>query len=170
MSQSLNTDLLLFRAFMKDHINNLLSMQRAYWKQRYTQRVVQFGDENTRFFHTMASGRYRKNNICQIMNETGRMVTDHQARKKSALFYQEFKNRLRTSVDISMQFNLQDLIPPCDVMNLTIISLHAFQQWGKRLQNSWDIQWQCPQARFDESVVMRCWWFQYSSDKACLSS
>jgi hypothetical protein len=49
-----------------------------------------------------------KNVISQIMDDSGRMVTDHS--EKSALFYQEFKRRLGTSIDISMQFNLQTLI------------------------------------------------------------
>lgn len=79
------------RDIMKSHIKNLLSMQNAYWKQRFTQRVMQFGDENTKFFHAMATERYRRNVICQIVDANGRMVADHN--EKSALFYQEFKRR-----------------------------------------------------------------------------
>jgi retron-type reverse transcriptase len=44
------------------------------------------------------------------MDENGHMISDHQ--EKSALFYQEFKRRLGTSVNTSMQFNLQELIQP----------------------------------------------------------
>ena len=50
------------------------------------------------------------NVICQIMDESGRMISDHQ--EKSALFYQEFKRRFGTSVNTSMQFNLQEIIQP----------------------------------------------------------
>lgn len=100
------------RAKIKDHIRILLSMQNEYWKQRYTQRVIQQGDENTKFFHAMATERYRKNIISQILDDTGRMVTDHS--EKSALFYQEFKRRLGTTVQTSMQFNLQEIIQPYD--------------------------------------------------------
>jgi hypothetical protein len=60
----------------------------------------------------MATERYRKNVICQILDDNGRMVSDHG--EKSALFYQEFKRRLGTSVGISMQFNLQEVIQPCN--------------------------------------------------------
>jgi hypothetical protein len=50
----------IFRAIIKTHIRNLLAMQNTYWKQRYTQKVMQFGDENTKFFHAMATERYKK--------------------------------------------------------------------------------------------------------------
>lgn len=70
-------------------------MQTAYWRQRFTQRLVQFGDENTKFFHAMATKRYRKNVVYQIMDENSRMVLDHS--EKSALFHQEFKRRFTTN-------------------------------------------------------------------------
>jgi hypothetical protein len=74
-------------------------MQKEYWSQRFTQRVMQFGNENTKFFHAMASERYRKNVIRQILDNSGRMVTGRE--EKSALFYQEVKKRVGTSIDIS---------------------------------------------------------------------
>lgn len=80
-------------------------MKNAYWTQRFTQRIVQLGDENTRFFHAMATKRFRKNVICQVTDENGRTVTDHN--EKNALFYQEFRRRLGITVDIAMQFDLQ---------------------------------------------------------------
>jgi hypothetical protein len=58
----------------------------------------------------MATERYRKNVIYQILDENGRMVTDHS--EKSALFYQEFKIRLGTIVDTNMQFNLDEFVQP----------------------------------------------------------
>ena len=55
----------------------------------------------------MATERFRKNVISQIMDDDGRMVSDHN--EKSALFFQEYKRRLGSSVDISMQFELNQL-------------------------------------------------------------
>jgi hypothetical protein len=97
-----------FRSVIKRHIRNLLAMKTAYWRQRYTQRVMQFGDENTKFFHAMATERYRSNVISQIMDSTGRTVNNHG--EKSALFYQEFKRRFGFAVETNMQFDLQLLI------------------------------------------------------------
>lgn len=100
----------IFRNVIKGHLRNLLAMQNVYWKQRYTQRVMQFGDENTEFFHAISTERYRRNTNSQIVDESGRMVSDHG--EKSALFHQEFKKRLGTSVGISMQFDLQSIVHP----------------------------------------------------------
>jgi hypothetical protein len=85
-------------------------MQNEYWKQRFTQRFIQLGDENTKFFHSMATERYRRNTISQILSPEGRMVSDHQ--EKSALFWQEFKNRLGVSLNVDILFDLEDLITP----------------------------------------------------------
>jgi hypothetical protein len=67
-----------FRKIIKVHIGNLLRMQNQYWRLRFTQRMTQFGDENTKFFHSMATERFRKNVISQITDDTGRMVSNHE--------------------------------------------------------------------------------------------
>jgi hypothetical protein len=97
-----------FRDIIKEHIRFLLRMQNQYWKQRFTQRITQFGDENTKFFHSMATERYRRNVISQIVDSSGRMVQDHG--ELSSIFWQEFKRRLGSSVGVTMQFDLQDLV------------------------------------------------------------
>jgi len=33
----------------------LLRLQQIYWRQRYTEKLVKFGDENTKFFHARAT-------------------------------------------------------------------------------------------------------------------
>jgi hypothetical protein len=99
---------LKFRNILKEHISSLLRMQNHYWKQRFTQRVMQFGDENTKFFHSMATERYRKNVISQLVDGSGRVVQDHG--ELSSILWQEFKRRLGSSVGVSMQFDLQDLV------------------------------------------------------------
>jgi hypothetical protein len=46
-----------FRGIIKRQIHNLTTLQNIYWRQRFTQRLVQFGDENTKFYHAMATER-----------------------------------------------------------------------------------------------------------------
>jgi hypothetical protein len=99
---------LKFRVIIKEHISSLLRMQNHYQKQRFTQRVMQYGDENTKFFHSMATERYRRNVISQIDDGSGRIVEDHG--ELSSIIWQEFKRRLGSSVGVSMQFDLQDLV------------------------------------------------------------
>jgi hypothetical protein len=70
--------------------------------------MTQFGDENTKFFHSMATERFRKNVISQIMDDIGRMVSNHE--EKSALFWNEFRIRLGFSVHTDMQFDLQTIV------------------------------------------------------------
>jgi hypothetical protein len=69
---------------------------------------MKFGDENTKFFHSMATERYRRNVISQIVDGSGRMVQDNG--ELSSIFWQEFKMRLGSSVGVTMQFDLQDLV------------------------------------------------------------
>jgi hypothetical protein len=98
-----------FRVIIKGKIHNLIAMQNTYWRQRVTQRLVQFGDENTKLFHAMASERYRENVISQIVDSSSRMIAD--STEKSALFYQKFKSRMGCSVPTNLQFQLDNIVP-----------------------------------------------------------
>jgi hypothetical protein len=50
-----------FRKILKAHIIRLLSYKHQYWKKRCTGRWIKFGDENSKFFHRIATERHRKN-------------------------------------------------------------------------------------------------------------
>lgn len=69
---------------------------------------MQFSDENTKYFHAMASERHRRNVISQIVDYDGRMVFEQS--EKSALFHKEFRNRLGCIVPTDMHF---DFYKPC---------------------------------------------------------
>jgi hypothetical protein len=60
-----------FRQAMKMHLAGLLKQQLAYWKQRGKIKWVTLGDENSRFFHAMASNQKRKNHIASLSNNNG---------------------------------------------------------------------------------------------------
>jgi hypothetical protein len=105
-----------FRSIIQAHLQKLLHCQHIYWKQRYTEKLVKWGDENTKFFHARATERFRFNVIAQITYEDGRLVSDHA--EKAALFWQEFKNRMGISVNPQMLYDLNQLMEQHDLQEL----------------------------------------------------
>jgi hypothetical protein len=81
-----------FRAALKKHTLNLLEAKRKYWRKRANIRWAKLGDENTKFFHAVATRNYRHNYIASLATEDGRIVTQHE--QKAAILWQSFKNRL----------------------------------------------------------------------------
>jgi hypothetical protein len=55
-----------FRKLVKSHLSCLLESKRVYLKQRNTIRWVKHGDENTSFFHTMATISHKRNFIVSL--------------------------------------------------------------------------------------------------------
>ena len=97
-----------FRRILKNHLLRLLEYQKQYWRKRCTIRWEKFGDEDPKFFKAMASERYRRNNIASLQLDNGATVEDHIG--KEALIYQSFKQRLGTSGEYQMKFNLANII------------------------------------------------------------
>jgi hypothetical protein len=97
-----------FRIILKKHLIRLLNYQQQYWNKRCTIRWTKFGDENSKFFHNMATERHRRNNIASITIENGEVVTKHE--DKENILFQTYKNRLGTSSNPPMLFDLTSLI------------------------------------------------------------
>jgi exonuclease III len=51
------------RNIIKNHLAALLRARNLYWKNRYTENRIKFGDECTKFFHAMATITFRRNTI-----------------------------------------------------------------------------------------------------------
>jgi hypothetical protein len=99
-----------FRRILKKHLARLLEYQNAYWKKRCTIRWTKFGDENTKFFHTIATERYRRNSIPALSAADGSLDTNHAA--KEEIIFTSFKERLGTAEQPQMLFDLQTFIQP----------------------------------------------------------
>jgi mannosylglycoprotein endo-beta-mannosidase len=57
------------RHHLKGQLSKLLREEEIYWLQRSkTTRLLQ-GDDNTKYFHLVANGRYRKTKIIQLEQE-----------------------------------------------------------------------------------------------------
>jgi hypothetical protein len=101
-----------FRKILKNHIIRLMSYKQQYWKKRCTERWIKFGDENSKFFHRLATERHRKNSIASITSTDGITVTEHEA--KASILFQAYKNRLGVSDNHNMLFNLNHLFSPIE--------------------------------------------------------
>ena len=105
-----------FKIILKKYILKLLVVKRIYWKSRFKMRSVRLDDENTDFFHAIATQSYRKNYITYIVGEDG--ITYHNHDHKAAIIWRSYKERLGSSIDPPMLFNLEELIQPQDLSSL----------------------------------------------------
>jgi len=71
-------------------------------------RWVQLGDENTHFFHTMATISHKRNFIVSLSNTDGTIVIDHE--QKANLLCTAFKHRLGVSEFTGMSYNLSNIL------------------------------------------------------------
>jgi hypothetical protein len=105
-----------FRSLVKSHLTSLLESKRTYWKQRNTVRWVTLGDENTSFFHTMATISHKKNFIISIRNTEGIYFTEHE--QKANLLWEAYKQRLGCSEHTNMAYNLSSILTEHDLAHL----------------------------------------------------
>lgn len=84
----------------------------AYWRQRFNLRMAVEWDENSRFFHTSASGRKRKNKI-QCLEHDGLELHSHDA--KSLVLFNFYNGLLGQFVPTQWSFSLGALYPSLDV-------------------------------------------------------
>ena len=105
-----------FRTIIKNHIAKLLEVKRLYWKSRFKMRSIQLDDENTEFFHAMATQSYRKNFITSLQDEDGTPFQNHD--HKAAIIWKSYKDRLGKAINPLMLFNLEEIIQPKDLSEL----------------------------------------------------
>ena len=55
----------------KDKLAKLLVQEDQHWKQRAKAHWLKDGDQNTKFFHNMASWRQKRSSISKLRNEEG---------------------------------------------------------------------------------------------------
>jgi mannosylglycoprotein endo-beta-mannosidase len=97
-----------FRIIIKLHLDDLLMMECNYWRKRCTIRWIKQGEDNTKFFHAIATERFRRNNIAMLRAEDGREVTDHH--EMAGLLWSSYKAHMGQSNGIDMQFDLSVLL------------------------------------------------------------
>jgi hypothetical protein len=104
----------LFRAkfnfwqIVKEHLVVLLRAECNYWRKRCTIHWIKQGEENTKFFHAMATERFRRNIIAMLKDSQGNENADHD--QMAAMLWHDYKSRMGHSEGINMQFDLSTLI------------------------------------------------------------
>jgi len=78
--------------------------------------MVKLGDENTHFFHTMATIAHKRNFIVASSDTEGNSIADHE--QKANLLWTAFKQRMGVSEFSGMSYNLNDLLTSHDLESL----------------------------------------------------
>jgi hypothetical protein len=65
-----------FRYHLKGQLTKLLREEEIYWLQRSKTTKLLQGDDNIKYFHLVANGRYRKTKIVQLEQEEEIVVGD----------------------------------------------------------------------------------------------
>ena len=68
------------------------------------------GEENTKFFHAMATERFRRSFISSLELPDGHKVTNHD--QLADVAWNCFKDRMGSSRGINLRFDLDNLIAP----------------------------------------------------------
>jgi hypothetical protein len=86
------------RDIITSHLQNLLEQQRCKIKW------AECGDAGTKNFHSHASVRHNHNLITTIQDDSGNMISDHEA--KAEILWESYKIRLGTTGETSMVLDL----------------------------------------------------------------
>jgi hypothetical protein len=97
-----------FKKLVKSHLASLLESKRIYWRQRNTVRWLKLGDENTSFFHTIATISHKRNFIVSLNKPDGSVVTDHD--QKANLLWIAYKDILGISEFTGISYDLNQLL------------------------------------------------------------
>jgi hypothetical protein len=111
------------------------------------------GDAGTKFFHANATIKHHHNLISSLEDANGTVAISHA--DKEVVLFQAFKDRLGTSQQTSMVFNLSSLIQP--ISNLSELEMpfshHEIEQIIKNLLTN---KSSGPDG-FNTDFVRKCW-------------
>ncbi|XP_050280875.1 uncharacterized protein LOC126721848 [Quercus robur] len=105
---------------IRKEINDLLDCEEIMWQQRSKVQWIGLGDRNTKYFHTKASRRKKKNTITRLMDERGTWKESTLGVAEVAISY--FKKLYTTSQPDRIQEVVDAIDPKVSIeMNQTLI-------------------------------------------------
>jgi hypothetical protein len=81
-----------FKNLLIEKLNELLDLQKMYWKQRSKIRWVKDGDAGTKLFHAHATIKHRNNLIAQLEKANGEIIIWHAEKEKE--LWESFREHL----------------------------------------------------------------------------
>jgi hypothetical protein len=105
-------------------LQRLIKERVAYWRQRSKIKFAIEGDENTKYFHAIASTKYRKNKIHTLQHDGSDYSSHHHKMNILTAF---FKQLLGQPFIPNWSFSLQHLYPQT-VTNLSSLALPFSQE------------------------------------------
>ncbi|XP_074323028.1 uncharacterized protein LOC141659976 [Apium graveolens] len=85
----------------KSKLDDLLFHEEQYWRQRAKSFWLTEGDTNSKFFHSAATKRKKKNHINHLINEEGQQVTEKEGMNEMVVDY--FRNVFACGNDVDEQ-------------------------------------------------------------------
>ncbi|XP_039141329.1 uncharacterized protein LOC120278666 [Dioscorea cayenensis subsp. rotundata] len=101
---------------LKTELGVILKQEEIYWKQRARMNWIKEGDENTRFFHSVANGRRNRNFIPWVLQDNTRVEDIDGIGKTFTSFYQ---NLYGTELTYRHQINWSALLGDNSMHNLS---------------------------------------------------
>jgi hypothetical protein len=62
---------------LRREVNELLVKEEKMWQQRSCTLWLTKGDRNTKYFHSRATHRHRRNSLLGLRDDSGELITDH---------------------------------------------------------------------------------------------
>jgi hypothetical protein len=104
------------RKIVETHTRKMLEARRIYWRSRAKIKWTKLGEENTKFFHTVATQQYRRNIITSLKASDGTDIYNHD--NKASIMWSSFKDRLGISEDAPMLMDLSNIVQTHDLSHL----------------------------------------------------
>jgi hypothetical protein len=77
-----------------EKLNKLRRQEEIKWAQRAKVKFIQEGGDNTKYFHLIANGKYRKKKIYQLEQEEGTIVGDDNLRVYILEYYKKLLQQI----------------------------------------------------------------------------
>ncbi|XP_061993936.1 uncharacterized protein LOC133711869 [Rosa rugosa] len=115
-------------------LNELLTINETYWRQRSRIQWLKEGDRNTPFFHRRASNRRSRNKVTGITNEEGMWTSDPDQISETLVRYYENIFHTEGSDSAAISTVLQALQPKVtDSMNEVLLAPYTDEEIKKAL-------------------------------------